>query len=166
MKKSVVGFFTLLTLTGCNRDLGHIEECVKGNPIPVSLEQAIATVRSAGLQVSSHADSNAGPVSTPATRTADTSRLNLLCQTDVEGQRLTVVLHINLDSRKVNGLAANVTEDEINWASGTTAPSGRPTSQHHTLNRLNGDYRSYQDGAIYAAPPPTYHCSPAPAAAF
>jgi len=166
MNKSVVGFIALLSLTGCNRDLGHIEECIKGGPTPVSLEQAIATVKAAGLQVSSQVEPNAGLASAPATHTADTNRLNLLCQTDVEGQRLTVVLHIDLDSRKVNGLAANVTEDEINWASGTTAPSGRPTLQHHALNRLNGDYRSYQDGAIYAAPPPTYHCSPAPAAAF
>lgn len=169
MKKSVVFFSALLSLTGCNRDLSHIEECIKGSPTPVSLEQAIATVRAAGLQITSQANSNTGPASAPATRTTDINRLNLLnllCQTDVEGQRLTVVLHINLDSRKANGLAANVTEDEINWVSGTTAPSGRPTLQHHTLNRLNGDYTSYQEGAMYAAPPPTYHCSPAPAAAF
>jgi hypothetical protein len=166
MKKSVVGFIALLSLTGCNRDLSHIEECIKGSPTPVSLEQAIATVKAAGLQVSSQIDPNTGPTSASANRAVDTNRLNLLCQTDVEGQRLTVVLHIDMNSRTVNGLAAHVTEDEVKWTSGTTATSGRPTLEHHTLNRLNGDYRSYQDGALYAAPPPTYHCSSAPAATF
>lgn len=137
---------------------------MRGVEKPIALEKAIERVKAAGLIVSSQRN-DIVPKAPGAP--APSGQVDLLCTADVSGQRLTALIHIDLGSRTVNGLAANVMSDEITWATGAQNPAtGNPALVRHTLNRLNGDYRSYQDGALYAAPPPTYRCSKAPAAQF
>lgn len=155
----------LLALSGCDHKFDDIQSCILGAEKPIPLEKAIAVIKAAGLVVSSQepapntsATSAAAPTSGP---------LVLLCEAVIDGQRFTQTIHLDIASKAANGLAAAVTEDEVKWTSGVQNPvTGKPTLEHHTLNRLNGDYRFYEDGVLYSRAPPTYHCSNAPTAQF
>ena len=158
----------LLALSGCGHKFDDIQSCILGAEKPIPLEKAIAIIKAAGLVVSSQEpapNTLASSVSSAATPTS--GPLVLLCEAVIGGQRFTKTIHLDIASKAANGLAAAVTEDEVKWTSGVQSPvTGKPTLEHHTLNRLNGDYRYYDDGVVYASTPPTYHCSKAPTAQF
>ncbi|PCR93238.1 hypothetical protein CP336_27370 [Pseudomonas fluorescens] len=162
----VLGVACMLpALSGCDRKFDDFQSCIQGTEKTIPLEKAIAVIKAAGLVVSSQepapntsASSAAAPTSGP---------LVLLCEAVIGGQRFTKTIHLDIASKAANGLAAAFTEDEVKWTSGVPNPvTGNPTLEHHTLNRLNGDYRYYDDGVVYASTPPTYHCLKAPTAQF
>jgi len=159
----------LLALSGCNRKFDDIQSCILGAEKPIPLEKAIAVVKAAGLVVSSQEPTPNTPASAAAAPAAAPSSgsLDLLCEAEIYGQRFTTMIHLNIASKAANGLTATVTEDEVKWTSGVQNPvTGKPTLEHHTLNRLNGDYRYYDDGVVYSSAPATYHCSKAPTAQY
>ncbi|WP_143062226.1 hypothetical protein [Paraburkholderia diazotrophica] len=152
--------FALLLLTGCDGKLDNINDCIAGKEKPVPLQKAIEVVKAAGLEVREPEPAKANEPSPPR-------QFMLLCVTTVQGQRLTQSLSVDLDARTVNGASADITPDQIKWSTPERNPyNGTQTKDVHSLNRLNGDYRSYTEGAIYAAPPPTYGCTTAPKPAF
>ena len=158
----------LLAISGCDHKLDDIQNCILGVEKPIPLEKAIAVVKAAGLVFSSQEPTPSTPTSPVSSAAAPTSGpLVLLCEAVINGQRFTKTIQLDIASKAANGLAAAVTEDEVKWTSGVQNPvTGKPALEHHTLNRLNGDYRYYDDGVVYASAPPTYHCSKAPTAQF
>ncbi|MPQ69656.1 MULTISPECIES: hypothetical protein [unclassified Pseudomonas] len=162
------GTCILLTLSGCDRKFDDIQSCILGAEKPIPLEKAISVVKAAGLVVSSQEPTPNTPAPSVSAAVAPASGpLNLLCEAEIYGQRFTTTIHLDIASKAANGLAAAVTEDEVKWTSGVQNPvTGKPTLEHHTLSRLNGDYRYYDDGVVYSSAPATYHCSKAPTAQF
>ncbi|MCU1751613.1 hypothetical protein [Pseudomonas sp. 6D_7.1_Bac1] len=161
----------LLALSGCDRKFDDIQSCILGSEKPIPLEKAIAVVKAAGLVVSSQEPTPNTPASSASSASSaaapTTGPLDLLCEAEIYGQRFTTTIHLDIALKAANGLAAAVTEDEVKWTSGVQNPvTGKPTLEHHTLNRLNGDYRYYDDGVVYGSAPATYHCSKAPTAQF
>ena len=158
----------LPALSGCDHKFDDFQSCIQGTEKTIPLEKAIAVIKAAGLVVSSQEpapNTLASSVSSAATPTSEP--LVLLCEAVIGGQRFTKTIHLDIASKAANGLAAAVTEDEVKWTSGVQSPvTGKPTLEHHTLSRLNGDYRFYEDGVLYSRAPPTYHCSKAPTAQF
>ena len=161
----------LLALSGCDHKFDDIQSCILGAEKPIPLEKAIAVIKAAGLVVSSQEpapNTSASSASSASSAAVPTSGpLVLLCEAVIDGQRFTQTIHLDIASKAANGLVAAVTEDEVKWTSGVQNPvTGKPTLEHHTLSRLNGDYRFYEDGVLYSRAPPTYHCSKAPTAQF
>ncbi|MBZ9781611.1 hypothetical protein K9857_08605 [Pseudomonas sp. REP124] len=164
----LAGACMLLGISGCDHKFSDIQSCILGAEKPIPLEKAIAVVKAAGLVVTSQ---EPAPISlTPSVSSAAAATsgpFNLLCEAAINGQRYTKTIHLDIASKAANGVVAVITEDEVKWTSGVQNPvTGKPTLEHHTLNRLNGDYRYYDDGVVYASNPPTYHCSKAPPAQF
>ena len=91
----------------------------------------------------------------------------LLCKATVSNQLFAKNLEIDYQAKKVDGLHAVITDTMITWSS-------RDYDQYrqanvvtrHELNRLAGNYRSWTEGAIYSAPPPSYSCEKAPQPKF
>jgi hypothetical protein len=109
------------------------------------------------------------PVEAPApaqaeapVQTAARHRFSLLCNATVQGQRVSQSLSIDLDADTVNGAQAEVSDTEIKWTTQSRDQSGTAfNGETHTLNRLTGDYRFYDEAAIYSADAPTWQCAPA-----
>jgi hypothetical protein len=109
------------------------------------------------------------PVQAPApaqaeapAHTAARHRFSLLCNATVQGQRVSQSLSIDLDADTVNGAQAEVSDTEIKWTTQSRDQSGTAfNGETHTLNRLTGDYRFYDEAAIYSADAPTWQCAPA-----
>ncbi|MBJ9626056.1 hypothetical protein [Burkholderia multivorans] len=162
------GACMLLVLAGCGRKFDDIQSCISGQEKPISLEQAITVVKAAGLIVSTQESThNIVSPSAPPPASTNSGPFDLLCVAEIDGQRFTRTIHLNIPSKIANGLPAAVTSDEVKWTSQVrNQVTGRSTLEHHTLNRLNGDYRYYDDGVIYSRAPATYHCSKAPSAQF
>lgn len=154
----------LVLLTGCNSRLDDVKRCLLGEEKPIPLETAIDVVKAAGLEVRERAPE---PRATEAGKVALSRQFTLLCSTVISGQRISQTLSVDLDAGTVNGSPAQITSNDIKWSTPSRNPyNGVRSVETHTLNRLNGDYRWYVEGAMYAAPPPTYACAPAPAPSF
>jgi hypothetical protein len=112
-----------------------------------------AAILSAPLAQAAPADSN--------------TRFTLLCKATVNGQLFTQNLEINYQDRKVNGNSAVVADTMITWSTNDFDPYRKTNVvSKHELNRLAGNYRSWTEGAIYSAPPPSYICEKAPQPRF
>jgi hypothetical protein len=104
----------------------------------------------------------AAPQAEAPVQTAARHRFSLLCNATVQGQRLSQSLSIDLDADTVNGAQAEVSDTEIKWTTQSRDQSGTAfNGETHTLNRLTGDYRFYDEAAIYSADAPTWQCAPA-----
>lgn len=158
----------LPALSGCDHKFDDFQRCIQGTEKSVPLEKAIAVVKAAGLVVSSQEPAPNTLAPSPSSAAAPNSGpLVLLCEAVIGGQRLTKTIHLDIASKAANGLAAAVTEDEVRWTSSVqNSVTGKSALEHHTLSRLNGDYRSYEEGVLYSRTPPTYSCSKAPIAQF
>ncbi|HEY4349985.1 MAG TPA: hypothetical protein VGN31_02090 [Paraburkholderia sp.] len=107
------------------------------------------------------------PVQTPVplqaqapARTRAQRQFSLLCNATVQGQRVSQSLAVDLDADTVNGAQAEVSDTEIKWSTQSRDESGTAfNGETHTLNRLTGDYRFYDEAAIYSAAAPTWQCA-------
>ncbi|GAB7524032.1 hypothetical protein [Paraburkholderia sp. 2C] len=107
------------------------------------------------------------PVQTPApvqaaapVHSTAPHRFSLLCNATVQGQPASQSLSVDLDADTVNGVQAEVSDTEIRWTTQSRDPSGAVfNGETHTLNRLTGDYRFYDEAAIYSATAPTWQCA-------
>ncbi|CAB3769149.1 hypothetical protein [Paraburkholderia humisilvae] len=152
-------------LSGCDRRVEDIKDCIAGKTQTMDVDQAVSVVKAAGFEVT-RPDSIATPApSTPASSSSPSVTsahppFSLLCNTTVQGQRVSQSLTVDLDADTVNGARAEVSDNEIKWTTQSRDRTGAAfAGQVHTLNRLNGDYRFYDEGAMYAAPVPTYQCT-------
>ncbi|MFC0399106.1 hypothetical protein [Paraburkholderia rhizosphaerae] len=158
-------------LSGCERRIEEIKDCIAGKTQPVDVDQAVKIVKAAGFEVR-RPDSimTPAPSSSAASASSSTSSLpkqasthqpfSLLCNTTVQGQPVSQSLTVDLDAATVNGVRADVSETEIKWTTQSRDHTGAAfTGQIHTLNRLNGNYRFHDEGAVYAAPVPSYRCA-------
>jgi outer membrane murein-binding lipoprotein Lpp len=107
------------------------------------------------------------PVQTPAlaqaaapVHTTTPHRFSLLCNATIQGQPVSQSLAVDLDADTVNGVQAEVSDTEIRWTTQSHDQSGAAfNGETHTLNRLTGDYRFYDEAAIYSATAPTWQCA-------
>ena len=113
------------------------------------------------LQMLMASGADAGPPANPG------MLFTLLCKASVNGQLFTKNLEINYQDNKVDGIRAVITDTMITWNS-RDFDQYRKTNvvTRHELNRLAGNYRYWQDGAIYSSPPPSYACEKAPQPKF
>jgi hypothetical protein len=133
---------------------------------PISVSTATQTTAPAQPEVPEQAPA---PVQTPApvqpearAQTSAHRQFSLLCSATVQGQRVSQNLAIDLDADTVNGARAEVSDTEIKWTTQSRDQSGTAfNGETHTLNRLTGDYRFYDEAAIYSADVPTWQCAPA-----
>jgi hypothetical protein len=155
-------------LGGCERRVDEIKDCIAGKAQSIDVGQAMSVLKAAGFDVRRADDAATPAPSTPASalpaQTAAHRLVSLLCNTTVQGQRVSQSLTVDLDADTVNGARADVSDTEIKWTTqsrdGASTNAGIAfTGQVHTLNRMNGDYRFYDEGAMYAAPAPTYQCA-------
>jgi hypothetical protein len=102
-----------------------------------------------------------------STADADLAPLKLLCKASFQGQLLTQNLVVDYGRKTVNGVPASITDAMITWSSKELDSYRRQDAvMKHELNRLSGTYRFWQEGAVYAAAPPTYACEKAPPPKF
>lgn len=163
MKRTIVLVaLAALALSACDHNLNDIKDCVAGRRRPVPLDEAVSIVKAAGFEVRKQAAEAPKPVEMAPPR-----QFALLCDATVRGQRISESLSVDLDARTVNGVRAQVSPTELRWSTPYRNPgNGVASGEVHTLNRLNGDYRFYVEGAMYAEPPPTYRCQMAPRPVF
>jgi hypothetical protein len=181
--------FACALLSGCDHRVEDIGNCIAGKIAgttqpAMDVGRALSVLKAAGFVVSRPDDAAATSVpaqvqvpapaqTAPAAQTAAPAhtaaqrQFSLLCHASVEGQRVSQNLSVNLDADTVNGARADVSDTEIKWTTQSRDNPGAAFSgQMHTLNRLNGDYRFYDEGAMYAAATPTYQCALASARLF
>ena len=145
----------------------------------MDIGQAMSVLKAAGYEVRRPDDAIAAPaqpqapeqapppVQTPAplqakapVRTRAQHQFSLLCNATVQGQRVSQSLAVDLDADTVNGSQAEVSDTEIKWTTQSRDQSGAAfNGETHTLNRLTGDYRFYDEAAIYSAAAPTWQCA-------
>jgi hypothetical protein len=98
------------------------------------------------------------------------ARVTVLCQAGDGQQRITKTFVIDYSESTVNGITAHISGSNIDWYTKDTvsefAGSQFAGRMHHSLNRLNGDYRWHLEGIGTESGHPTYRCSVAPAAIF
>jgi hypothetical protein len=182
-------------LSGCNHRADDARNCIAGQAQPaMDVSQAMSVLKAAGYdvrrpdeappatpapaQTSAPAQEPApAPQQAPAPVQADAPaqntqnrshrRFSLLCNTTVQGERESQSLAIDLDADTVNGAHAEVSDTEIKWTTQARDQSGTAfNGEIHTLNRLTGDYRFYDEAAIYSAAAPTWQCAPASSRLF
>ena len=167
-------------LSGCNRRAEEVKDCSAGKAQPaMDIGQAMSVLKAAGYEVRRPDDAIAAPaqpqapeqapppVQTPAplqakapVRTRAQHQFSLLCNATVQGQRVSQSLAVDLDADTVNGSQAEVSDTEIKWTTQSRDQSGAAfNGETHTLNRLTGDYRFYDEAAIYSAAAPTWKCA-------
>ncbi|CAB3755721.1 hypothetical protein [Paraburkholderia solisilvae] len=182
-----VALFTVavsVLLSGCNRHTDDARNCVAGNTQSMNVAQAMAVLKAAGYEVRQAGDAPAPTAQTavppqiavappippqiaPAPQTeapAQTSarrQFSLVCNTTLQGQRVSQNLSVDLDADTVNGTKAQVSDAEIKWKTDAHDQNGTAFSgEVHTLNRLTGDYRFYDESALYSSVP-VWQCAPA-----
>jgi hypothetical protein len=178
-------------LSGCERRAEDVKDCSAGKAQPaMDVGQAMSVLKAAGYEVKrpdetaaaaavaastpeparqQAAEQAPAPVQAPASAQAGTPapvaarhQFSLLCNATVQGERVSQSLAIDLDADTVNGTRAEVSDTEIKWTTQSRDQLGTAfNGETHTLDRLTGDYRFYDEAAIYSAAAPTWQCAPA-----
>src|ERR1700759_5663714 len=103
-----------VVLSGCNRRAEDVKDCIAGKTQPaMDVGQAMSVLKAAGFEISrpDNTPVTAAPAptiaSSPAPPTAAQGpaqrQFSLLCNTTVQGQRVSQSLSVDLDSDTVNG---------------------------------------------------------------
>jgi hypothetical protein len=178
-------------LSGCDRHTDDAKNCVVGNTQSMDVAQAMSVLKAAGYDIRQAGDAPAATAQTAAppqiavappaapqppiapapridapTQTSARRQFSLLCNTTLQGQRVSQSLSVDLDADTVNGTKAQISDSEIKWKTGAHDQNGTAFSgEVHTLNRLTGDYRFYDESALYSSVP-VWQCAPASTRVF
>jgi len=177
-------------LSGCERRAEDVKDCSAGKAQPaMDVGQAMSVLEAAGYEVKRPDETAAAAAAVAASPPAPARQqvveqapepaqapaqagipepvgarhqFSLLCNATVQGERVSQSLAIDLDADTVNGTRAEVSDTEIKWTTQSRDQSGTAfNGETHTLNRLTGDYRFYDEAAIYSASAPIWQCAPA-----